>query len=91
MSAKSRTPTAVNEFRFTQSSLITTKLCGANEAQRSLRPNERLVMCRLLNLLDAKINSATPHIGWGWKKGGFNVNQTFEVPITAPEPRFSGL
>ncbi len=23
---------------------ITTKLCGANEAQRSLRPNERLVM-----------------------------------------------
>ncbi len=22
---------------------ITTKLCGANEAQRSLRPNERLV------------------------------------------------
>ena len=24
---------------------ITTKLCGANEAQRSLRPDERLVMC----------------------------------------------
>ena len=23
---------------------ITTKLCGANEAQRSLRPNERFVM-----------------------------------------------
>jgi len=23
---------------------LTTKLCGANEAQRSLRPNERLVM-----------------------------------------------
>ena len=25
--------------------LVTSKLCGANEAQRSLRPNERLVMC----------------------------------------------
>ena len=24
---------------------ITTKLCGVNEAQRSERPNERLVMC----------------------------------------------
>jgi hypothetical protein len=24
---------------------LTMKLCGVNEAQRSLRPNERLVMC----------------------------------------------
>ena len=28
---------------FNKKSYLTTKLCGANEAQRSLRPNERLV------------------------------------------------
>ncbi len=30
------------DFRFVLP--LTLKLCGANEAQRSLRPNERLVM-----------------------------------------------
>jgi len=30
-------------------SQITTKLCGANVAQRSLRPNERIVMRFLFN------------------------------------------
>jgi hypothetical protein len=45
---KDRNPQADDNFIFIPLILIlrllTTKLCGANEAQRSLRPNERLVM-----------------------------------------------
>jgi hypothetical protein len=38
------------------SSCLTTKLCGANDADRSLRPNERIVM-RLFAPCEALLNT----------------------------------